>query len=1162
MFGLNRRFYKAGITILIVSLSQVVITARADRAWPGKFRSTTLHVTGDSSTDPWLEPNKVIEGDVSPGQARSFRIKLEAKQHARVIVEHWGADLILAFHGEGGPVQFELSCRQNGLTPVSVVAETRITYELELRVRTGDAIAGHYRLKVEDLRPATAQDRKRLVAEKLFAEGDGLRALEKTESSNQAIKKYEAAAALWRSVNDKAGEAAALKHIGLVYQTLGYTDKAFSFYQLALARSQEINDVRAECEILNDIAYLHFFLGNMEKAFQNSTRALKLSQQTGEHRVEAQALNTIGEAYFGLADFQKDLESQDRSIKLARELKDRRIEAQALVSLGYAYAHLSEIDKARNCFSDALALWKATNNTRGQALTLIALGNLKNNLGEKQEALNLYQQAQQLLEPTGDLSYNAYVRAHIARLYRDMGEMQVAIENNLQAIKLFQITGNQWGDAEGQLEIGRVYYSSGDNVKAIQHYNQALAIFRTLAMPVLQAQTLRDIGLVYASQDDKTRALDHYNQALSLFRAGQDRRDEAYTLQYIGRVYERSGELSTALDYYSQGLALHDVVGDRYGVASTLYDSAHAERGRGNLDSARKKIESAIQISETLRTKVASQELRASFLASTHQQYELYLDVLMRLHNQRPTAALDVAAFEASERGRARSLLETLAESWSSIRQGVDVRLLQRETELQRQLNAAAERRIQLAGQKITSDKLAELEREFGDLTVQYQQLQGQIRASSPRYAALVEPVPRTLKEIQQQVLDEDSVLLEYALGNERSFLWVVTPDTIKSVELPARDKLENAARRIYELLTARNQQVKDETAERRHARFTEAEVQYAESSRELSAMLFGQIPGDLRGKRLVIVADGALQYVPFGALPAPSSVDFTPLIVEHQIISLPSASVLALRREELRGRQPAPKAVAVLADPVFDSNDERVRSARMAHSGRRDAAVVRPNAAGQRIPSTEATPRTLRDFDGLDGTGIARLSFSRREAEAIMATVPPSDGMLALDFRASRATAMSPELSKYRIVHFATHALLNSEEPELSGIVLSRFDEAGRVQDGFLQLHDIYSLDLPVDLVVLSSCQTALGKEIRGEGLVGLTRGFMYAGAARVVASLWKVDDSATAELMGEMYKGMLVKGLPAAEALRAAQIHMWQERRWRSPYYWAAFTLQGEWR
>ena len=200
----------------------------------------------------------------------------------------------------------------------------------------------------------------------------------------------------------------------------------------------------------------------------------------------------------------------------------------------------------------------------------------------------------------------------------------------------------------------------------------------------------------------------------------------------------------------------------------------------------------------------------------------------------------------------------------------------------------------------------------------------------------------------------------------------------------------------------------------------------------------------------------------------------------------------------------------------------------------------------------------------GLTDSGpvIGRLPFSRDEAKSILAMVPARSRMRALDFQASLSNALDPQLSEYRIVHFATHGLLNSEHPELSGIILSLVDEAGRPQEGFLQLHEIYNLNLPADLVVLSACQTGLGKEIKGEGLVGLTRGFMYAGAARVTASLWKVDDVATAELMRGFYRGMLAEGLPPASALRAAQVNMWRQKRWRSPYYWAAFVLQGEWK
>ena len=1183
-----RSISKGILTFLTLFLSQAVIVARAPELWPAMPNGTAID-SAQSNDGVLLELNKIVEGEVTPGQAHSYRIKLEAGQYARVVVEHWGADVRVALRGPNGHVRFELKCRQNGLTPVSLIAEGSGTYRLELHTLAEESIGGRYRVRIEELRQIAAQDRKRLAAEKAFAEAEKLRAEERAESSHQAIKRYEEAAALWRTAGDGREVAQALKNIGEVYQILGESEKAFTCYRQALAIGREIKDARAESEVLNNIGYLHFFLGDMQRAFQNSTDALKLSQAAGNRRGEALALNNIGEAYFGLADFPKALESQERALALLRDMNDRRGQAQVWVSLGYAYTHLGEAQKARSSYDEALYLWRAIGSARGQALTLIALGNLQNKLGEEQDALNSYYQAQRLLEPVGDRSYNAYVFGHMGYVYEGLGEKQRAIEYYDRALTLYQATNHRWGEAEARLFIGRIYRSLGNKQEALKYYSQALEMFRALRMPILEALTLRELGLVDDSEGEKTRALDHYNQALRLFRDGQDRRDEAYTLNYIGHVHENSGEWTKALDYYAQALALHNAVGDRQGTAATLYNIAHAERARGNLDTARAQIEAAIQLSETLRTKVASQDLRASFLASTHQQYEFYTDVLMRSHRQRPSAGFDVAAFEASQRGRARSLLEALAESHAGIRQGIDAELLKRERELQRQLNAATERRLQLAEGKSSDVELAAVDKELSKLAADYQQAQEQIRAASPRYAALVQPVPLTLREIQQKVLDADTLLLEYALGEEHSFGWAVTLDSIKSFELPARQKVEKAARRMYELLTARNLQMNGETDGARQARLASAEVQYAEASRELSAILLGPVASELQGKRLVIIADGALQYVPLAALPEPQRTEAggrgaltnspdprpqppstaRPLIAEHEVVSLPSASVLALMREETRNRLPAPKSVAVLADPVFDRDDERLASPKATSArprefadarkrGERPTGGVQPNAAS---PGVEQ--RALRDFDGLStSAGIARLPFSRREAEAIIAAVPTNDGMLALGFRASRATATSPELSRYRVVHFATHGLLNSEHPELSGIILSLFDKDGKRQDGFLQLHEVYNLDLPADLVVLSACQTALGKEIRGEGLVGLTRGFMYAGSPRVIASLWKVDDAATAVLMGEFYRAMFGEGLRPAAALRAAQIKLWQQQRWHSPYYWAAFTLQGEWK
>jgi CHAT domain-containing protein len=411
---------------------------------------------------------------------------------------------------------------------------------------------------------------------------------------------------------------------------------------------------------------------------------------------------------------------------------------------------------------------------------------------------------------------------------------------------------------------------------------------------------------------------------------------------------------------------------------------------------------------------------------------------------------------------------------------------------------------------------------------------------------ALTEPVPLSVKAIQQQVLADDTLLLEYALGDEKSFLWAATPTSIKSFELPARSQIEPVARRIYETVTARNQSPANESPEQRQTRLNQADAEFAKAAATLGETLLGPVASELQNHRLVIVTEGMLQYVPFGALPSPKGP--LPLIAEHEIVSLPSASVLAVLRQESAGRKPPDKTIAVMADPVFSVDD-----ARFAARGRKEVAASEQDSALTDVKRAAAESGVV---------SLERLRFSRMEAEAISSLAPDNLKLKALDFAANRAAAMNANLGQYRIVHFATHALIDNEHPELSGVVLSLVDEQGRPQNGFLRLYDIYNLKLGADLVVLSACQTALGKEINGEGIVGLTRGFMYAGAPRVVASLWRIDDRATAELMKRFYAGMLREKLRPAAALREAQVSMLKEKRWQAPYYWSAFTLQGEWK
>ncbi len=687
--------------------------------------------------------------------------------------------------------------------------------------------------------------------------------------------------------------------------------------------------------------------------------------------------------------------------------------------------------------------------------------------------------------------------------------------------------------------------------------------------------TLNVLGWVYNSVGETQKALDYYNQALPIQRSVGDRRAEAVTLYNTGKVYYSLGETQKAHNAYTQTLLLSRAVLDLDTEAKGLYGIARVKLSQGDFVEARSNVESALRIVESLRVKVTSPELRATFFASVQNYYDFYIELLMRQHQLEPKQGHDVLALQASERARARTLLEILIEGRADIRQGVDIALLDRERSLRQLLDAKAERQTRLLSGKHTEQQAAESKKEIDLLVTQFQEVQSQIRASSPRYAALTQPQPLTLKQIQQDVLDPDTLLLEFALGDERSFLWAVTSDSIASFQLPKQDDVQKAAQRLYDLLTARNRREKGSSAADREARLKQAQADYNQAAAELSRIILGPAARLLGKKRLLVVADGALNYIPFAALPSPAVQDRRRLLIaDHEIISLPSASSLAVLRKELAGRKSAPKAVAVLADPVFDPADARVQSATKAQAQSNGSSPEQQTNKSQ--ASSDSSSKDVSDLSlvrsandvGLTDRGdLPRLPFSRQEAEAIhsltrQSGIDQASTRLALGFDASRQTAASPDLGQYRIVHFATHGLLNNEHPELSGIVLSLVDRDGKPQNGFFRLYDIYNMNLSAELVVLSACQTALGKQVRGEGLMGLTRGFMYAGSARVMASLWRVEDEATAEMMKRFYEGMIKGGQRPAAALRSAQVWMQGQKRWRAPYYWAGFTLQGEWK
>lgn len=897
-------------------------------------------------------------------------------------------------------------------------------------------------------------------------------------------------------------------------------------------------------------------------AVEKYEQAIPLYRVAGETYREALSRLSIGIAYARLDEPRAALEHFGQALTLARSLEDRRLEAGVESFLGGMYDILGEPGGALGHYGRALSLSKENGNVFAEATTLLSIGVVYFNLADWQKAVDYGSQSLAPLRSLGSRQQEALALRNIGLAYNMLGEPQEGLRHLEESLRLCRAVGDRNGESVALSNSGNSYYRMGDYAQALDLFNRALEIQRAIGNRGREADTLDRIGLAYTAEGEPGKALEYHQQALPLQHAAGNLRSEAMSLRNLGSAYNLLGQHEKALEHFNRALPMFQMVGDLNSVGLVLEGIARAERALGNFQAARAHAEEAIASVERVRARVTSGQMRAAYLASRHDVYRVYIDLLMNLHRLKPAEGHDAAALEASERARARNLLELLTEAGVDIRQGVDPQLTARENELLRLLAAKAQRLTQ----RNTPEQLAALKKEVDQLEVEYERAQGAIRKDSPSYAALTQPQPLKLKEIQAQ-LDADTLLLEYALGEERSYLWAVTRDSLTSYELPKGELIEEEARRVYELLTARSTRERGGTARQRQERISQAEANLPAAAQALSQTLLAPAAAELGNRRLVIVADGALQYIPFAMLPDPAAGGRRsaagknqPLIVNHEVVGLPSASALAIQRAELAGRRPAPKLLAVIADPVFDRTDERFKSPAPEASVKEQAQAI----ASDEARSIEHLAGNSDDKSGatVHRLVIPRLPFTREEAARLLALAPKISSFGAIDFQASRATALSGDLSRYRYLHFATHGWLDSERPGLSSLVLSTVDEQGQAQDGFLRVNDIYNLKLPAELVVLSACQTGLGKEIRGEGLVGLTRGFMYAGAARVVVSLWSVNDKATSDLMARFYEKMLKEGEPPAAALRAAQVEMWRQKQWQSPYYWAAFTMQGEWR
>jgi CHAT domain-containing protein len=1112
-------------------------------------------MVSDSTAETQISPGSSVHRDIEGGSRQVFKVNVEQGKLLRLIIDKGDLAISATVYGPTGSKLIEQASHEFEAVEISVPVGVTGSYNIDVQSLEKSGTSRAYELRVEHLMPITARNRLDSQARQVFAVGEDLRATWTQTSLRKAIIQYDRAACIWSSVSDHANASRAMLRSGETWLLVSEYRDAFERYQRALLLAGKTGDQLIKVRILSHTGSLQSYLGKNDVAEQTLRKALALLKKDSSlsdtsANVHGELISHLAEVSYAKGDLAQALKQYEQARKLVHN--DRRVEARIHLFAGYIYGSIGEPERAVSEITQALNLYKAINNKLGEGLALTALGLSHSLTRDENRAVELHREAISIFRSIGDKHSEAIALNGLGQAYENLNEYTIALNNYENALRLFQTTDALDGAAIAVFKIARIYRLSGKPDEALAFYERSLMLSRAGGKVRSEANALNDTALLYIQQGRYKLAIKQYRRIQEFYKRIGDRRGLATALNAYGDLLLQIGQNAKALKAYLRARPFGENSGDKGILAATLYNLARVNRAVGSYDAALTFIKQALNLIEDLRTNVETPDLRASYFSGVKKYYQLGVEILMGLEQLRPGRGFATEALLLNERARSRSLLDLLDESQCPFPGDAPKQLLEREHELRGLLRAQAQYAIDRSLDERDSSDNPKAANQLAQLRAEYQEVLAQLREEHPRGLSLAYSPVNGLKEIQSELRDGSTLLLEYSLGEERSYLWAVSADSLKTYALPSRQTIEDAAHQLYKLLTALEGS-KGETDNDYQRNVAAAEKAYFDKASAFSEMVLGPVANDLGNKKLLLATEGALQYVPFEALPVPRAEQNARgrnlrLIDTNQVSTIPSVSTLIALRATKTQRSPL-RVAAVIADPVFSLNDDRLPS------NGQFATIATASAAPVQYPVEIA----LTHVSESRRKGLARLPHSFEEAEAILAAAPYGTTMLAEGFDAT-PEMINGRIGQYQILHFATHAFVDAEHPELSGIVLSLVDRNGLEKNGLMALQDINNLDLSAQLTVLSACQTGLGQDVKGEGLVGLTHSFMSAGSKTVISSLWKVDDLATTTLMTYFYDGLLRQGMPTAAALRSAKLRMMQDKRWSAPYYWAGFTLQGE--
>lgn len=987
-----------------------------------------------------------------------------------------------------------------------------------------------------------------------------------------ALQAYQQALPIQIKLNNKSGYSDNLGNVGMVYDSLGQYQKAIDYYQQALEIKQELDDSFGIANNLSNLGGTYKNLSNYPQALTHFQQAIEIQEKIGDQNGIANNLTNLGTVYDSLGEYPKALKHYQQALQIQNNIEDLRGIASSLSNLGVVHDNLGEYPNALRYYQQALQIQRALGEQREIGNTLANIGITYKNKGNLPKALAHYQQAIEIQTNIGDARGEANTLTYLGVVYDSFGQYPKALEHYLQALDIQRQLGDKQRIANNLSNLGVLYYNLGQSEKAIGYFLQALTIKREIGDKRGEAIDLSNLGAAYESQQLRKKAVKSYQQALEIRRQIEDKRGESTDLSNLGAVYANMKKYQDALTHLKLAFLIDRELGDRMGEATDLSNIGLLHQQLGKLEKARTALQDSVRQLETLgsnhlwyaqrglaavevqlnETETAMihyeqaltnlEKLRAglekadklSFMQNKLYVYDELITLLQHLHQEQPNKGYDRKALEIFERKQGRVLLEEIGKMGAQRFARLPDSITEQEQALTHQLSQIQAKLVQARHKPFMEQdrtQIKTLTQRLHFLTASFQALQTEIQQKYPDYHALKYPQPATVAQLQNDVLQTGEAILVYAVMAKSTALWIISPHQFAMFTLPAgEEELQESVAYMRDVILNRLPEIVEEG-------LPLYQTLFPKSARSLLA----------KAHTLYIVPTGPLYALPFETLVTQATNYYKPhyLIEDYAIIYLSSASLLKVLRDTQKQRhtQPSKKLLAFadsVYEPCLDNNSGTIARAR-----------------------TVAQLRTNAYRAAIGAICFPRLPETASEAKVIaqLFKAPKSD--LHLGEQANKTTVFnlndSGQLSNYRYLLFATHGLLPYE---VQGLTQSALVLSYPQTQGYLTMADAFTLQLNADFINLSACNTGRGQKFKGEGIMGLTRAFLYAGTSAISVTLWAVE-SASAEKLSIGIFSNLNQGKNPAEALRQIKLKMIAGKAaqpyYKQPFYWAPFVVYG---